>query len=157
MRSINRAVHPRSGPSRSRGVAAVEFVITLPLLLLLMLVGAELGRAFVEYSILSHSVRNSARYVSENAIAGDTGVINLSVEVIRDAKNLAVYGKIGAGGIPRLRNFQTAHVAVVDAGNNNIRITADYPFQHLAQFGIGDVLIPPPLTLHIAVTMRAIS
>ena len=55
---------------RSRGMAAVEFVITVPLLLLVMLVVVELGRAFVQYDTLSYSVRNSARFVTENAIDG---------------------------------------------------------------------------------------
>jgi Flp pilus assembly protein TadG len=36
------------GPARVRGIAAVEFVVTAPFLLLLLVAGAEIGRAFVQ-------------------------------------------------------------------------------------------------------------
>ena len=65
------------GPRPARGVAAVEFVITVPILILLMLAVFEFGRAWVRYDTLSYTVRSSARFVSEYAIAGTSGVVNI--------------------------------------------------------------------------------
>lgn len=150
------------GPRQSRGIAVVEFVITAPFLLLLLLAGAELGRAFVQYATLSHSIRDSARFVSDNAINGTTGVVDLENVVITQARNLAVYGNIAGTGNAKLPNYQPAHVQVIDAGNSNIRVTASYPYQPmlggtLPSIVMGSGPISQTFNMQVAVTMRAIS
>ena len=150
------------GPHGSRGVAAVEFAITAPLLIFVMLATAEVGRAFVHYDTLSYSIRNSARFVTEHAINGTTGVVEISGAVVSQARNLAVYGNVAGTGGAKLPNFQTSQITVIDAGNDNIRVTAAYPYQPmlgavLPTFGFGSGSIPMGFTMRIAVTMRAIS
>jgi Flp pilus assembly protein TadG len=146
-------------PRRSAGVAAVEFVIAVPILIFVLLAIAELGRAFVQYDTLSYSIRNSARYVSENAIVGTTGVVDVSGAVAA-AQNLAVYGTPGGGGTPVLPGFATGHVSVSNAGGGNIEVIASYPYQPL----IGSALPmfrggaePTTFNMRISVIMRAIS
>jgi Flp pilus assembly protein TadG len=150
------------GPRRSRGIAVVEFVITAPFLLLLLLAGAELGRAFVQYATLSHSIRDSARFVSDNAINGTTGVVDLDNVVITQARNLAVYGNIAGTGNAKLPNYQPAHVQVINAGNSNIRVTASYPYQPMLGITLPTIVagtgpISQAFNMQVAVTMRAIS
>jgi hypothetical protein len=150
------------GPRRARGIAAVEFVVTAPFVLLLLFGGAELGRAFVHYQTLSYSIRDSARFVSENSINGTTGVVQLSGSTVTEARNLAVYGNTGGGGVAKLPNFQTGQVQVIDAGGDNIRVSATYPYQSmlssLPKFGfLGGGSTPLTFNMYIAVTMRAIS
>lgn len=150
------------GPRWSRGLAAVEFVVTAPFILLLLFAGAEVGRAFVQYATLSYSIRNSARFVSEHSINGTTGVVVLTPAMIAEAKNLAVFGNTVGTGNARLPNYQTGQVGVVDAGADNIRVTATYPYQPmlgsaLPTFGFGSGSIPLNFNMYIAVTMRAIS
>lgn len=147
------------GPRRSAGVAAVEFVIAVPILIFVMLAIAELGRAFVQYDTLSYSIRNSARYVSENSIVGTTGVVDVS-GAVAGARNLAVYGTPGGGGQPVLPGFTTGHVSVLNAGGGNIEVVATYPYQPL----IGSALPmfrggaePTAFNMRISVIMRAIS
>ena len=154
--------HRVAGPRRSRGVASVEFAIAAPLLVLTLLATAEIGRALVHYDTLSYSVRNAARYVSMNAIDGTTGVVRLTDATIANARNLTVHAdRTGAGGRV-LPNFLASQVTVVDAGNDNIRVTAVYPYQPmigavLPTFGLGTGPIPLAFTMRVAVTMRAIS
>lgn len=152
----------RRGPRRSRGLAAVEFVVTAPFVLLLLFAGAEFGRAFVQYATLSYSIRNSARFVSEHSINGTTGVVVLTPAMIAEAKNLAVFGNTAGTGNARLPNYQTGQVAVINAGNDNIRVTATYPYQPMLgpampTFGFGSGSIPLTFNMQIAITMRAIS
>ncbi len=161
---IASAAPPRElrAPRLARGIAAVEFVVTAPFVLLLLVAGAEFGRAFVHYATLSYSIRDSARFVSENSINGTTGVVLLSGTTITQAKNLAVYGNIGGTGNAKLPDFQTGHVAVVDAGGDNIRVTATYPYQPmlsptLPRFGLGGGSSPLTFNIEVVVTMRAIS
>lgn len=149
-------------PRRCHGLAAVEFVVAAPLLIFLMLAAAELGRAFVHYDTLSYSIRSSARFVSENAIEGTTGVVSLSSSMITEARCIAVHGNVACSGGRVLPSFQTSHVTVASAGNDNIRVTALYPYQSilgavLPTFGLGGGSIPLAFNMRIVVTMRAIT
>lgn len=161
-----------NGPRRSRGVAAVEFVIAVPLLLLAAWASAELGRAFVYYDTLSYAVRDSARFLSENAIEGTSGVVDVS-EAADAAKNLAVYGQIdkpGGNAIPCVKGFTPAHVSVdailvvekpADTDPNYVRVTATYPYTPMVGrvlpnlMGSADDLLI--FDMKVSVAMRAIS
>ena len=150
------------GPRWSRGIAAVEFVITAPFMLLLLLAGAEIGHALVQYATLSYSVRDSARFASEHAINGTTGVVDLSGPVIAQARNLAVFGNISGSGDAKLPDYRPDQVAVINAGADNIRVTATYPYQPmlgptLPSFGFGGKAIALTFNMQVAITMRAIS
>ena len=150
------------GPQRARGLAAVEFVITAPFVLLLLFGGAEMGRAFVHYQTLSYAVRDAARFVSEHSINGTTGVVNISAATLTQARNLAVFGNITGTGNPRLPNYQAGQVQITNAGGDNLQVTATYPYQsmlsRLPKFGFqGGGSVPLTFNMQIAVTMRAIS
>jgi Flp pilus assembly protein TadG len=150
------------GPRRARGLATVEFVIAMPLLLFLMFATAEFGRAFFHYATLSNSVRDAARFVSENAINGTTGVVEITATDITRAKNLAIYGNVFGAGQAVLPAFVPSHLQVIDAGGDNVRVTATYPYQSmlgatLPGFGTTGASTPLNFNLQIAVTMRAIS
>lgn len=145
---------------QQRGLAAVEFVVTAPFVLFMLLAAAEVGRAFIHYATLTYGVRDATRFVTTNSLNGTTGVVQLTSTVIGQARNIAVYGHVGGTGIARLPSFQTNQVAVVDAGGSNIRVTATYPYQPM----IGPVLpnfmggsIDFGFNMVVAVTMRAIS
>jgi Flp pilus assembly protein TadG len=148
-------------PHAQRGLAAVEFVVCAPLVLLLLLACAEIGRAFVQFATLSYTIRDAVRFVTTNSINGTTGVVLISNTTITRAKNLAVYGNIGGTGTPRLPNYQVGHVAVENAGGSNIRVTATYPYQPmigpvLPSFGQGGAT-SFNFNMVVAATMRAIS
>ena len=148
------------GSRGAAGVAAVEFVIAVPLLIFVALAVAELGRAFVQYDKLSYAVRSSARYVSENAIDYKTGEVMISELVAGRARNLAVYGTTSGGGTPGLPGFKPGHVSVLRAGENDIEVTATYPYQPLIGTALplfGGDSAATLFTMKIAVVMRAIS
>jgi Flp pilus assembly protein TadG len=141
-------------PKSSRGLAAVEFVVTVPLLIVVMLAVAELGHALVLYDTLSYSVRDSARFVSEYVIPGDSGVISDGlIQVVQaPARNLVVYGSVAASGQALLPDGQSTTVTVSKVDDYNVRVDAHYPYQTL----LGSAVLQS-LTMHVAVTVRAIS
>lgn len=149
------------GPRPARGVAAVEFVITVPILILLTLAVFEFGRAWVRYDTLSYNVRSSARLVSECAIAGTSGVVNIDENTCaKPARLLAAYGAAGSG-TPILPGFSPDNVTVRDAGGKNIEVSATYEYipwigEVFPLFG-GESLQINTFAFQISVTMRAIS
>jgi hypothetical protein len=71
------------------GVAIVEFALVLPLLLILILITTEFGRALYEYNTIAKSVRNAARYLATQ----DPSIVTTDRAKVDAAKNLVVYGK----------------------------------------------------------------
>ncbi|NKB99032.1 MAG: hypothetical protein GKR90_11155 [Pseudomonadales bacterium] len=87
-----------SGSQKIRGLAMVEFVITVPVLLLLLFATLELSRAFMQYNALTKSVRDGVRFLASNAIGGSTGVININAQTQNQVANLVVYGNSAGSG-----------------------------------------------------------
>jgi Flp pilus assembly protein TadG len=83
--------------TRQHGVALVEFAFVLPLLLVLSLTSAELGRAVYRYNTTAKTVRDAARYLS----------VQTPGTHIADARNLILYGN-EAGTGPLLDSALTA-------------------------------------------------
>ena len=139
----------------------MEFVIAVPLMLLVMFAVAEIGRALVQFDTLSYAVRSSARFVSEHAIAGTTGVIDISDVIRQQAQLLAVYGNTAGSGTPRLPGLVAGNIAVNQVGQHDIEVSAQFPYQPiigavLPSFGSGGG-VPLSFTMRINVRMRAIS
>ena len=84
----------RNAHIRQRGSAVVELAIVLPLLLLIFLGTAEFGRALFQYNTLTKTVRDGARYISQNSLNGSTGVVDVppTAVAVVETKNLVVYG-----------------------------------------------------------------
>jgi Flp pilus assembly protein TadG len=83
--------------NRQRGVALVEFAFVLPLLLVLSLVSAELGRAVYRYNTTAKVVRDAVRYLS----------VQTPGTHVAEARNLIVYGNVAGTG-PLLDSALTA-------------------------------------------------
>lgn len=133
------------GPIRERGVAAVEFVIGLPLLLLLLMVTAEVGRLLSQYDTLTKAVRDGTRYLSSNALLGTTGVVNISAQVQTATQQLVVTGNTAGSGSALLPGLTTANVTVANVGNGYVSVSASYTYQpmlgaNLPNFGIGPTI-----------------
>ncbi len=57
--------------------------------------------------------------------------INITPQLLTQAQNLVVYGNEAGTGTAVPPGLQVNQVTVIDAGNNNVRITAAYPYQPL--------------------------
>ena len=123
---------------RQRGLAAVESVIVLPVVLFVMLVVAEFGNAILQYNTLTQAVRDGAKYLAIEGEDGSSGVVDITAQDISDTANLVVYGAIG-GGTPLLPGLNPADISVVDLGNGNISVSADYPYQPFFLGGVPNV------------------
>jgi Flp pilus assembly protein TadG len=74
--------------NRQHGVALLEFAFVLPLLLVLSLVSAELGRAVYRYNSTAKVVRDAVRYLSVQTPGTHAA----------EARNLIVYGNVAGTG-----------------------------------------------------------
>jgi Flp pilus assembly protein TadG len=93
--------------SRQHGVAAVEFALLLPLLILMIFGTTELGRAIYSYNTLDKSVRVAGRHLSQHG-PGEAAIAT-------QARCLAVYGSTVCSGSPVAPGLTTGMVTICDA------------------------------------------
>ena len=149
----------RSVLSRSKAVAIVEFIIVLPIWLILIMATAEFGRAFMQYNTLTKSVRDGVRYVAANALVGSTGVVSINGTVQVQAQNLVVYGNTAGTGSAILPGLTTGAVTVAGAGGGNVSLSVTYPyasiFGFVPGFFYGGNTATNGYSLQAAITLRA--
>ena len=124
-----------------RGVATVELVIVLPVLLLLLVATFEIGRALFQYNTLTKAVRDGARYIAAEAITGTLGTVDLTAEIL-PTKNLVVYGNANGVGPSILPNLSVGDVTVSGGANQTITVSVSYGyspalFSEIPNFGFG--------------------
>jgi hypothetical protein len=152
---------------RQRGTAAVEFMIAVPLLLMLLIGVSEFGRLLFQYNTLTKSTRDAARYLSANARVGSTSVVVLDGTDISETQNLVVYGNTAGTGQELLPNLVPGNVSVSCFGGgtncpgvDHVVVTAQYSYQPI----LGDLLptfglsadIPVNIVLTTSSVMRAL-
>lgn len=144
---------------RQGGIAAIEFLIALPVLLLLLIGVSEFGRMLYQYNTLTKSTRDAARHLSANARWGATGNIVLDATDISETQNLVVYGATVNTGKPLLPDLATSDVTVSCFGGgtscpgvNHVVVTTQYAYRPILgdlipTFGMGnDIDVSIPLT-----------
>lgn len=113
---------------RQLGVAAIEFLLVAPVLILVMLAVAELGWAFHQYQTMTRATRDGARYVASNALLGSVGIIYLKSSVVEQTSNLVVYGNVSGAGEPLLPGWSSADITVTSPDAEHVRVAARYGY-----------------------------
>lgn len=131
---------------KQQGLAAVELVIGIPILLLLLVGVVEVARAFVEMNTLTKSVRVGARYASTlSQMSGCGPIINAQ----NDVKQFVVYGTLNTGTSALIDNLTTTNVTVSCENNQFVTVSANYTFEPLFSAKI------PYTEISLAVPMNA--
>src|SRR5690349_5703511 len=125
-----------------RGIAIVEFAVAAPLLLLLLLATAELGRMLSQYDTLNKAVRDGARYLAGNALQGTTGVVVITPTLQTATVNLVVTGNTAGTGGALLPGLAASNVTVSSLASGYVSVAATYSYvpmvgARLPTFGLG--------------------
>jgi Flp pilus assembly protein TadG len=144
-----------------KGLAVIEMAIILPILILLTLAAGEFGRAFIQYSRLSHRVQSAARFVAENALQGTTGVALLTSTVNTQARNLVVYGTPSVGTTPAVPGLSPDDVVVTVTPEGVISVSINYAYKPVIgevfpAFGFGEDIETAAISMKPKSVMRAL-
>jgi len=123
------------------GVAVVEFVIVLLMLIPMVVATVEFGRYLNQYNTLTKAVRDGARYAGDNVIVRCTGTISVCSALEGETQNLVAFGNIvQANGTEILKGIAASDVTVTAinvpgfTNPSHIRVSADYDFSPLFSF-----------------------
>lgn len=122
------------------GIAAVEFTLILPLMLLFIAAIGEFGNILIKYNTLSKAVQTGARLAvtevygtgNPDAIASDTEISNAVNDALSDFENITI---------------------TLSRDGNLVVVTADYQYQSLMG-PLLDNIITPNVTLTSTSVMR---
>ena len=101
-----------------RGVAAVEFGLMLPLLILLIFGIAEYGRMIYQYNALVKSVRDGARLLSIYSSSDTTNYPTHQTE----ARCIVVYGNKTCAGSKLVTGLNTTNVIIAQPTSGTIKM-----------------------------------
>ncbi|WP_417534628.1 TadE/TadG family type IV pilus assembly protein [Marinobacterium stanieri] len=145
-------IQRHSYPQHQTGLAVVEVTLVLPVLLILMLATAEIGRVLYQYNTLTKAQRNGARLLATHLNYGQQSSLSdcptlggsLPDDLLNRASNLIVYGAEEGGATPVLSGLTTSDVGFCeDTLSNVIQVHLSYDFapmmfNSLPTFGAGD-------------------
>jgi len=115
-------------PSGQRGLALVETVIVLPVLIFIMVATAEVTNIFIQHNTLTKLVRDGARFVNDSVFNHAAGVMGLDAQLIADTKSIVVYGDTSNTGTPLVYGLTTADVSVTEVAPQIVEVSATYPY-----------------------------
>jgi Flp pilus assembly protein TadG len=145
-----------------RGVAMVEFAITLPLLLLLLLAIAEFGRMLYHYNNLLQANRDAVRYLAGEAWNTTLGKVVIDPVLEARIKNIAVYGvpavQAGKEVVPGLSTNDVT-VGPVAVGSDHVQVSISYVFRPVIGSSLPALIgnaIPLNIPLVATTVMRAL-
>ena len=131
-----------------RGVAAVEFGLMLPILILLLFGIVEYGRMFYQYNTLVKSVRDGARYISVYSPT-DPSYGTYKTQ----ASCMVVYGNTGCTGSALVTGLTTSKVSIAQLSSGTVKMvkvaTSGFSLGYITGY------FPNTLTFgDISITMR---
>jgi len=110
-----------------RGIASVEFVLILPLMLIMLGVAIDAGRMLMDYHAVSKSVRDATRYLSRIDGLIDctaaTPTIDMTSTPVQNAIRLVMTGKID-GNTATEPLVKAWRAATINPAPSDIRMTA---------------------------------
>lgn len=111
------------------GLAALEFIICLPVLLMLAVLLIDVARAFIQYTEINKALQNGVRY----AVVDTYGTLDFGSIANEDKiKNMVVYGKtvVSVGDPKVIKYLDTADVIVTPPTDvsKEVVISASYTY-----------------------------
>lgn len=135
-----------------RGQSLVEFALTLPMLLVVMLMITEFGRALFQYNVLVQATREGARTAVVASQGGAPAAGQDRMDAFLTGTGMSLVGLNRT--VQVVSDFKGTGTTVVQA-------TADMPFRWLLQgdmptnAGGTNPVSPTAFTLHAETVMRA--
>ena len=117
------------GKNRQTGIAALEFIICLPVLLMLAVLLIDVSRAFIQYTEINKALQNGVRY----AVVDTYGTLDFfSIADEDKIKNMVVYGKpvVTDADIKVVNYLDTTDVIITTptASSKEVTISASYMY-----------------------------
>jgi len=119
--------------SRQQGGALVDLVKILPLIILLFVITAELGRVVLDIHSLGKAQRNAVRFLAAHTSAGQvpwqTSSVDLTEDYALQARNLLVFGNTAGRGHRLLPGLSPESVEILTPDRDSVKLVVELQYQ----------------------------
>lgn len=123
--------HNQLGKNYQRGLAAVEFILVLPVLLMLSVLVIDVCRAFIQYTEVNKALQNGARY----AVVDTYGTLDFdSIADETNIKNVVVYGTPSASSTPVIDYIAVEDIVITPPTSTNKTVTLSATYNYVPIF-----------------------
>ncbi|HHX8583358.1 TadE/TadG family type IV pilus assembly protein [Vibrio diabolicus] len=123
--------HNQLGKNYQRGLAAVEFILVLPVLLMLSVLVIDVCRAFIQYTEVNKALQNGARY----AVVDTYGTLDFdSIADETNIKNVVVYGTPLASSTPIIDYIAVEDIVITPPTSTNKTVTLSATYNYVPIF-----------------------
>lgn len=113
---------------KQSGASILEFLIVMPVIILLAYVAIEFGATFVRANTITKSVQDAARYLSDvHDVTDDAAAVTAKDNI---AKNLILYASVTNTGDPVLPGTFDAPTISHNFGTNNDHVKVSVLYHH---------------------------
>ncbi|WP_085058122.1 MULTISPECIES: TadE/TadG family type IV pilus assembly protein [Vibrio] len=131
-----------------KGLAAVEMLVAVPVLMMVLMSITEFGNAFIQYATLNKMAQSGIRY----ATAGVTGTATYDqIADVDEIKNMVVYGHTGSGSTSLMSGISASDVSV-NHSSGYVTITINHTYTPLISGFSSSINFSVPL--NASATMR---
>lgn len=138
---------------KQKGLAAIELIIGLPVLLIFLVAVLEVARALIEMNTLNKAVRIGARYAFTQSEAAGCGPITAASSQA-NIKQLVVYGTLTDGATALIDTLTTNDVTVSCENNLFVTVSASHTFQPLFSATIPNTNFSLAIPMDASTVMR---
>ncbi|MCG9575037.1 pilus assembly protein [Vibrio tubiashii] len=137
--------HRNVALAKNRGLAAVEMLIAIPVLLTILMAITEFGNAFVQYNTLNKMAQNGVRHATADILG--TGSVNPcnNATTVSQTRNVVLYGKRTPGTSDLIMDGVTAEDVSITCANKYITITINHVYSPLIDSFASDISFDVPL------------
>jgi len=118
---------PSRKPARTRGQTIVEFALTLPVLILLLLFAIDFGRVFLGWISLNNAARVGANYAAMHPHDWDSGSGPAEYDTLMADKGSSIHVPTHISSAPDNRTCQATDNSSVDAGGVTVALCERTP------------------------------
>ncbi|WP_027856719.1 TadE/TadG family type IV pilus assembly protein [Marinobacterium jannaschii] len=123
----------RQRAGNERGGALLDLIKILPLMILLFMVTAELGRIVLDIHSLGKAQRNAARFLASHTMAGQAqGMVDRVADAegyAWQARNLLVFGNTAGRGNRLLPGLSPDHVEISAPTGDSVQVVVELQYQ----------------------------
>jgi Flp pilus assembly protein TadG len=106
---------------KQQGASVFEFLIVIPVLVILAYTAIEFGAVFTRLNTIHKSVQDAARYLSATAVSKTNTAAQKTIAV-----NLIKYGSVSAGTQLLPGTIGTPEIKTVGAANDHVSVSVTY-------------------------------
>lgn len=113
------------------GLAIIEFILALPVLLMLSVLVIDVCRAFIQYTEVNKALQNGARY----AVVDTYGTLSFdSIADEASIKNVVVYGSPTASTTPIIDYIEVGDITITQPTETNKEVTLSATYNYVPIF-----------------------